>query len=197
MILLPLCVVFIISPEPYLAILFTEEYTVAALAVTILALGYLLSSSVGPENMVITGLGYSKYTLLNTALMLGVNITLNVALVPRFGIIGAAVGTSVALTVRSIVGVTEIYFLESIHPYSFAYTRIWTAGSVSIAAGVLVSILSLPQHIEFFIIPSIVFSTYILGLIFFDAFTEDDHMVASRLDSKIGYPIFQRIISLS
>jgi len=196
MMLLPLCIVLVLAPEPYLAVLFTEEYTVAALAVTVLALGYLFSSSVGPEAMVLSGLGYSRLIFFNTALMLAINIVLDVILVPRLGITGAAIGTAAALSVRSIAGVVEIFGLERVYPYSMTYARIWIGGAIAAGIGLGVTLISVSRVLTFVLLPTIVGISYIAALASVGAFTDDDELIASRLDRRIGYPVFEKILVL-
>ena len=68
---LPVALTLIVAPSAYLSLLFTPAYAAGGGALTVLVLGYLVNSSVGPEGMVLEGLGFTRLTLANTVLMVG------------------------------------------------------------------------------------------------------------------------------
>jgi O-antigen/teichoic acid export membrane protein len=80
--------------------LFGHGYAVAAPAVAVLSLGILLSCAFGPGEDVLNMLGEERLCSLGFLIALAVNIALNFALIPHFGIMGAAVATVSALALR-------------------------------------------------------------------------------------------------
>ena len=83
--------------------LFGPQFTAAYPTMFILAIGFLLRSSFGPGEFLLNMLDEQK----RCALVLGgaaiTCVVLNLVLVPRFGITGAAVATAIALTGGSIL----------------------------------------------------------------------------------------------
>ena len=89
--------------------LFGAGYVVAAPVVAVLSLGILLSCAFGPGEDVLNMLGEERLCSLGFLLALAVNIALNFALIPLFGIMGAAIATVSALALR---GALLAYFAK-------------------------------------------------------------------------------------
>lgn len=85
---------------PVLLSLFGDGYGAAAGVVPLLALGLVLVCVMGPGEDVLTMLGQERACALAFALALAVNLGLNFALIPHWGMAGAATATVVALGVR-------------------------------------------------------------------------------------------------
>lgn len=195
MLTLPVALTLVLAPDIYLSILFTDDYSLGATALVALAVGYLLNASFGPEGMMLEGLGLTRITLLNTIILVSVNSALDVLLVPRLGILGAGIATATALTVGGIAGVVEIYVLRSIHPYGIDLIKVWVASILPTISGwILLSIIS-RRFLIAIGLPILVVVTYLLGLRVVDGFTNDDIEVATQLDTRLGYPIFESLIS--
>lgn len=195
MLTLPLAITLILAPDVYLSLLFTEEYSLASAAVVALTLGYLFNASFGPEGMILEGLGYTRLTLINTFVLVGINGVLDVLLVPSFGILGAGIATGTALTVAGLVGVIEIFLLRSITSFSRRLLRIWLAVVFPGVLGWYVTFLGLGDIQIALLLPVIVFSSYILGLRITNGFSDDDRELASRIDAWLGYSVVHRIMS--
>lgn len=83
--------------------LFSAEFTSAYPVMFILVLGFLVRASMGPAEFLLNMLG--EQTLCAAVLLVtaALNIALNFALIPRFGIVGAAIATSAALVVAALL----------------------------------------------------------------------------------------------
>lgn len=192
---LPIVATFVVAPETYLTVFFTAEYAVASAAFVALAIGYLFNSSFGPEGMMLEGLGYTRLTFLNTLILVGVNVLLDVLLVPRFGIVGAGIATGTALTLAGIAGIGEVYYLRGIHPYSVDWLKLWVGIVPAAVAGVLVTMLEVPLILVAVAIPPVICVGYLSGLVLLGAFTERDRQVAGRVDATLGYPLIEPIVA--
>lgn len=124
---LPIVTTFVLAPELYLSLFFTREYAVVSTALVALAVGYLANSALGPEGMVLEGLGHTRLTLFNTVILIVTNAVLDVVLVPRIGVVGAGIATATALTVAGIMGVFEVYYIRNIQPFSIRLLKVWAA----------------------------------------------------------------------
>lgn len=194
MLTLPIAVVLVLQPDTYLSLFFTAEYSVASAAVVVLTIGYLINASFGPEGMMLEGLGHTRITLVNTFILIGVNTTLDFLLVPRFGIVGAAVATGTAFTVAGFAGVVEIYLLKSITAFNKDLVRAWVSFLPALLTGYLVSKFQMQALVMSLSLPTVVLLTYILTLRQTSSFSIKDQKVATKLDSYIGISIFSRII---
>lgn len=192
---IPIGVTILLAPGVYVTLFFSETYGPAQVATMVLVVGYLVNISFGLEGMVLEGLGYTRLTLLNTILTITANSVLDLLLVPRFGIEGAAIGTGLALIVGSLAGLIELIFIRGIHPYSLAFGKIVIAGSAAAGGGfAAIVILEMPPILTAITIPVIVGGTYYLSLIISNPFTEDDNKVAQQVDGFLGIDIVQRLI---
>jgi O-antigen/teichoic acid export membrane protein len=82
--------------EPFLQIYFGQDYVVAAATLRLLILGtffFGISRVIVP---VFQATGWVRHTELMTVGALIINVVLNVVLIPRYGIIGAGIGTTIS-----------------------------------------------------------------------------------------------------
>ncbi|WP_135853692.1 flippase [Halorussus salinus] len=194
MLTLPVAITFTVAPTTYLALFFTPEYATAGLVVVALSMGYFINSMLGPEGMMLEGLGYTRLTLLNTIILITLNTVLDVLLVPELGILGAGIGTATALTVTSVLGVLELNYLRGLHPYSWDFLRVLGAGVPVLAFGELFARTITQTTIAATTLPIVVVAVYVASLRILGAFTERDARIARRIDTKVGYPVVETIL---
>jgi O-antigen/teichoic acid export membrane protein len=99
---LALCIVILALGKPLLS-LFGAGFEAGYGAMLILAFGMLARASVGPAERLLNMLGDRKQCALIYALAFALNLVLCIALIPHFGIEGAAAATSAALSIESIL----------------------------------------------------------------------------------------------
>ena len=131
--------------------------------------------------------GRQKLHLLNLSIALIVNVLLNVLLIPKMGILGAAVATSVAFTLFSLIAVLQVYRLLKIHPYRRDFYKPVIAGTVAllfvyIFSRVMTNMMSLPY---LFLGAGIFFCIYIV-VMFLLGLQEEDKVVITKVMDKIG-----------
>jgi O-antigen/teichoic acid export membrane protein len=101
--------IIIIIPDQILA-LFGAEFLFAKNTMFILALGQFIALATGPVAYLLMMTGNEKFHRNNVFLCAILNIGLNFMLIPKFGIEGAAIATTVALTIKNILAV---YFVRT------------------------------------------------------------------------------------
>lgn len=89
--------------SPLLLGLIGEDFTVAAPALSVLALGMLVYVAMGNVNSALLMAGLSGVTAVNTAVALALNVVLNLALVPFLGLVGAAIAWAACLALDSLL----------------------------------------------------------------------------------------------
>ncbi|WP_082256460.1 oligosaccharide flippase family protein [Haloferax sp. ATB1] len=193
---IPPALTLALAPDPYLSILFTNQYTAASAAVVPLSLGYLINASFGPEGMVLEGLGHTRLTLLNTFVLVSTNGVLDLLLVPVLGVLGAGIATGTALTVAGLVGVIEIYYIRGVHPYSAQLMRVWVAIAFPLAVGIVMTSF-LEGLLLIITLPVFTLISFILGLHIVGGFTSEDAKVADQFDQRIGYPVIKTLLMIS
>jgi O-antigen/teichoic acid export membrane protein len=83
----------------------------------ILGLTMLLQTACGQVDMVLVTAGRSSWSLMNGLLAVVVNVGLDVALIPRYGITGAAIGWSAAIIVTNLMPLAQVAAVMRLHPF--------------------------------------------------------------------------------
>jgi len=99
-------------------LLFTDAYAIFPQALSILALGTFLHSAYGPVGMTLEAFGNTKLVLVNSLVMVLLNVGLGFLLIPGYGIVGAAIATAATLSISGLIGLIEIYILYKMQPFS-------------------------------------------------------------------------------
>ena len=93
---LPPLLVLLIFPE-FILVFFGESYTQANNALRILALGYLISTISGMAAIYLNMTGRARQFQYILLIAVGINLILNLILIPIYGIEGAAIASGVAI----------------------------------------------------------------------------------------------------
>ena len=92
------------------------QFEQGRLVLTMLSLSMLVSMATGPVTSVLLMGGFSVWNLVNSALGVGATVGLNVWLVPRFGLTGAAVAGSVSIIGVQVAAALEVWALLGLAP---------------------------------------------------------------------------------
>ena len=103
--------IFLILFSNTILMLFGSEFGNNSLALPILTVGIMIQAVFGLGSPSLTMSGFQKYNLINALVALFTNIFLNIMLIPQFGIAGAAMGTTIALFLISLLRFFENYYL--------------------------------------------------------------------------------------
>ncbi|MBI4553753.1 MAG: oligosaccharide flippase family protein [Candidatus Latescibacteria bacterium] len=133
---------------------FGPVFAAGALSLTLLSLSQVIYGSMGSGDTVLLMAGHPYLNLLNTGLVLVLNGLLGFLLIPRYGIVGAAVGTLLSFTAMTILRLIEVSTLLHISPFrrqlvkpimagSFAFMTALAVRSVFLGSGLL-SLLACP-----------------------------------------------------
>jgi O-antigen/teichoic acid export membrane protein len=120
---------FFFSQEVMLV--FGPEFGMGAVVLRILALSQLFNVATGPVGWLLTMSGHPGFNLLNALLILGLSLALAFLLIPRYGIIGAAVGSALSTFLVNLLRLIEVYAILRIHPYNLSYLKPIAAGCLS------------------------------------------------------------------
>ncbi len=127
----PLYATVLLVPDVVLA-LFDDAYQPGAKALGVLMVGQAFYVACAPTGAILTNAGHSLLNLLNGLISVGLNIALNLLLIPDHGIMGAAFASATALSVWSVLRLTQVRILHKCWPFSWH-----GAMSVAVIAGSL------------------------------------------------------------
>jgi len=126
----PIFLLIVFFAKPILDI-FGEEFTPGVKCLIILCIGWLIHSGVGSVGIMISMIGRPKLNLLNVSSILFLNIILNLILIPEYGIVGAALATTLSISLIRIITLLEVYFILRIHPYQTDILKPIVAGGIA------------------------------------------------------------------
>lgn len=140
----PIVAVFLSHPSWVVTLIFGSEYAAGSTAFAILVIGFFSSLLMGPTANTITSIGDTNVILVVTTSTAVLNIGLNVALIPEFGITGAAIATAVSYTTLNGAYLWFLYWKYELFPVTSKLVVTW----FSIPAAVFLFKLLLSQVVD-------------------------------------------------
>lgn len=114
----PFVLVFGLFSRDVVRTFFGLEYLPAASVLTILVFGLFLRVVVGLNGDTVQAIDRTKIELTSASMGLVANFFLNLILIPRYGINGAAIATVVGFFIYNFFEVAAIYRATAVHPFS-------------------------------------------------------------------------------
>ena len=158
---LPLFIIMVLFPGIFINILFGQEYLIAETSLRILAIGALFSSLTLIASNLILMVGKTKIILMNLVGIFIINVVLNIILVPRYGISGAAFSTMICGVILGFIFIWQAYHYTSILPLRRKMLRIFIVALIPTILLIFIK--------KFIIINA--FSLIMLGLFFLLSYT--------------------------
>lgn len=103
----------------FISVVYQSKYASGGSALTILAIGFAITNVLSIHGPILQSLGKSKELSFNSIVAAATNFVLNIALIPEFGIMGAAAATSFSYLVREVLGVLEVQYYLGRTPISW------------------------------------------------------------------------------
>jgi O-antigen/teichoic acid export membrane protein len=125
----------VVSFGPQILTVFGRSYQAGNAVMVILGLTMLLATGCGQVDMVLVTTGRSSWSMLNGLLAVVVNVGLDVLLIPRYGITGAAIGWSVAIILTNLMPLAQLAATVRLNP--FGRGTFISAGLSALSFGVL------------------------------------------------------------
>lgn len=144
----PIFLVTFSLAQPLTLLLFGERYAQSGLIMALLAFGYYFNAALGYNADTLRVYGKLRYTVAIDFLAMLISLGLSLLLIPRYGAMGAALGTCGTLVIYNILNHVGLKFATKINLFQWHYLRVY----ISIALGtlgleILQRLLSLPIYI--------------------------------------------------
>ncbi|MCL5883279.1 MAG: flippase [Actinobacteria bacterium] len=134
---LPVLLVLVVFANGIMKI-FGAGFTAGSVALILLAIGQMVNAGTGTAGVMIIMSGMSKLELLNVVVTLIVDAGLCFLLIPRYGLVGAAIASMSSIMVVNIMRLVEVWHFMHMHPYEKSFLN----PLIAAAAGVAVSSLA-------------------------------------------------------
>jgi O-antigen/teichoic acid export membrane protein len=112
-------IVLIIGGRFFLSVFFGEEFGLGTTALRILCIGQIVNGFAGSNGYILNMTGHENRTALGIGVAALSNILLNAILVPKFGAVGAAIATTVSMSLWNILLTLWVRRLTGIRPTAF------------------------------------------------------------------------------
>jgi len=172
-------------------IMFGEEFVRGALALSILAFGYLVTSLVGPTTSVLTAYGRTKIIMCCSFVGATADFILNLLLIPLYEINGAAIATGLSLALMNVVYLAFVYLIARMQPYRVNYVKPVLAAVISVAVvyaatEYLVGLFLFSKVVSVAGMLLVFVVLYFFLLLIFKCFEEEDLIIMRALDERLG-----------
>ncbi len=117
-IVLPIALILIVRASAFIEIVSGKEFIPAATAMQILTLGYMTVCLEGPLPAMILALELSRFVLIIRSVMIVSAVALNILLVPRYGLLGAATAMTITQVNVRLTRLFLLYHETGIHPFT-------------------------------------------------------------------------------
>jgi len=182
---LPFFIVLVLYPRAVLQI-FGESFQAGAAALTVLAFSELANAASGTSGTIIDMSGYNTVKVVNKVVWVTLSLGLNVLLIPRFGIMGAAIAALSSNAAMQAMRAIEVWVLARLNPYDRMTLKPVAAAAIAFVPGVAIrqwsgGALSVVE---------LVLSALAVGLVYIAAlaafgFEEDDRLVLRAVGRQL------------
>lgn len=172
----PVFLVFMLF-APTLLLVLGEEFSNAATTMRLLSLGQMVNAMVGPVGFILSMTGRQNLNLLNSVILAGLHIVLNVFLIPRYGIAGAGLAISISLGLLNIVRVIQIKVLYGFTPFRADLYKPVLAGGITFAGFYLLKTLTGWEDLATTLAMSAAFISAYIVLLYFLGLKEEKEIL--------------------
>ncbi|WP_135366078.1 flippase [Halosimplex halophilum] len=183
---LPLALTFVLFAPDVVRVFFTARYLPAAPALAVLIAGMFLRVVVGPNGAMLKAIDRTRVELVASALGLVVNVALNLLLIPRYRLVGAALATGAGFAVFNLVEVVAIYLETGSHPFSFDTVKPLV---VTVAAGAGIARALAGRELSFVALLGVgaaLTVVQVVALVVTRSLDERDRELVERWESRFG-----------
>lgn len=163
---------------PAVMTVFGAEYTSSAKVLQILILsqlGYVLG---GMSALTLIMTGYSRLNLVDLLLTVILSLVLDFTLIPRYGAIGAAIASAIAIVFLSLLRSSQVFLLLQFHPFNIRYLQ-------PILAGVAASLVAIAAS-RFFADLFYLWQFLLVGIALLLVYVASMFILQSRTAQKAG-----------
>jgi O-antigen/teichoic acid export membrane protein len=181
------------TSDPVINVLFDSSYSQASSAVPVLIIGMAFTKVWGNPQQLLEAIGNTRQLFWRGLCILSVNIVMDILLIPKFGIFGAAVGTSLGLISGTLLSIYFVKLEIGMIPITRFHLVYLISGIVSVALCVHLiqsknSIISV-IHCLFSIC-----LCYISSIIILKGISEEDisvlNLLSRRIEKRTGISFF-------
>jgi O-antigen/teichoic acid export membrane protein len=186
---IPAMTPLLLFPEPFITGVYRPRYAAGAAALVVLAFAFGVDNVFNAFGNLLRGMGASRTLAIDSAAGAVVNVALNLLLIPRYGILGAAVATLAAYFLMDALKTVQLWSLTGRFPLSTPTVTPAVVGAPLVGAAYLLRDLvptSLPGLVAFGAVFATVYFTAVIVLL---GFEPEEVMLARSVEERFGVPL--------
>jgi len=165
--------------------IFGKEFLDADMALKILLLTYLIHALTGPNGATLVALGEMRFIAFYTFLGASSNVILNLIMIPKYGISGAAFASLISIVIINILASWRLHVHYNINPFFKAYNFFLLFSFIAGLGFAEILLIIVPPVFDigvFFVVFGIfqIWLMYVMGLI-----DEKDKLILKKIQYKI------------
>ncbi|TMT87052.1 hypothetical protein E2L06_10835 [Haloterrigena sp. H1] len=186
LLVLPIYVAMMLSPEALLTGVFKETYALGTIPLMLVASGFFVHVLSGSSGDALVALGRTRLVMTGNIGAGILNIILNIMLIPRFGIIGAAAASASAYALFNLFYLFWLHRETGILPFSRSFLKPLFASTVVITA--VWSIANLVSKLDVVSLLIMLIVTYLLHIVIIlrtKQISSGDEQILSKIEEKL------------
>ncbi|NET59021.1 MAG: oligosaccharide flippase family protein [Symploca sp. SIO2E6] len=183
----PLFLVVTAASQDILGI-FGAEFVIGSLPLVMLGIGQLVraGTDTATNTLIMSGHQYTK--LLGDIGSVIVNISLNILLIPRWGLMGAAIATGISISGVHLWRMWQVKLVLAVQPFNWSYCKIIGAGAIAGLSGFAVHawLTPMPSLVSVVVTAGaivVVYATLLLAM----GLEEADRMILEEVQKRLGF----------
>ena len=182
---LPLFLLMLIFPEQIINILFGEKYLPAVSSLQILSFGGIFMGMVIMCQNLLSMLGKSRLILTNLLIVSIINLGLNFFLIPKYGIMGAAIATSLVWIILTFILFIQVRRNIGIIPLRRKILRVLLVSLIPVALVLYLKNLVILNLMGLVVLGVFFFLIYIILIFLTGCLDKNDLMILRTFSSKM------------
>jgi O-antigen/teichoic acid export membrane protein len=184
---LPLFLTMSIASKDIMS-MFGREFEVGWLTLIILGAGQFINAGTGGAVSMLIMSGHQYLKVFGDLGLAILNVVLNIILIPKLGLLGAALATGISIAMLNLLRLIQVYFVLGMQPYSWKYLKPIVAGVVAVSIGFAIRTWILPMHflLSLLITGCTIFLVYAV-LIWIFRMDEVDRMILVKVRNRLGF----------
>jgi O-antigen/teichoic acid export membrane protein len=135
--------------QPITVLLYGARYQESAIILALLSFGYYFNAALGQNGLTLKVYGKLRYIVTLNILTAVVNLGVNLLLIPKYGALGAAIGTTSTLVLHNILKQAGLRLGTGINLFEWRYFRVYLMITLSALGLLLVQLLtSAPVYVS-------------------------------------------------
>lgn len=184
---LPFFMLIFFTPDLVLHLSFGANYMAASLPLQILSLGWFMHVLFGPNILTCISLGKAGIVFSCQFIAIIVDLILALLLIPKYGIVGASIASSISLFLVNALVTIYVYRYSTIHPFSRSYLRIIF---FVIAISIIIFLFPIKHYLHNSILHAILLTMFFLiisliGVLVTKNLSEEDVSIFEYIEERI------------